>query len=306
MKKRFILFLFTIGLLSCEKELNIKLSNGTKKIVVEGSIEVGQSPFITLTESIGFFDAIDLSKISFVRNAVVNITDINDNQTITLKEYTIDTLIGNSPYSFTIYGPDYSDPNSLNFKGILNHTYKLSIEVNGTQLESYTQIAATPGLDSIWLEPVPGKEDSFSTIKAYYTDPDTFGNSVKLETLTNRYEKDGNPESYFTSYTPVYNDDIVNNTKVKLDISLGYDKSRELTPQELISVGYIKKGDTVTIKWSGIDKDVYAFWETLTFSAGSVGNPFASPVQVQTNVKNALGVWGGYGSHYYKIIDSIK
>ncbi len=306
MKKTLTLILMIIGLLSCEKELNIKLKNGTDKIVVEGSIEVGQSPFVTLTESIGFFDDIDLSKVKFVKNAVVKVTDINDNITINLKEYTIDTLIGDNHFSFTIYGPDFTDPNSFNFKGILNHTYKLSIDSKGNQIESYTQIANNPGFDSIWLEPIPDRGDSFSIIKAYYTDPDTFGNSVKLETLTNRYQKDGNPELYFTSFNPVYNDDIINGTKVKLDINLGYDKSRQLSPQELQSLGYVKKGDTVTIKWSGIDKNVFAFWQTLTFSAGSVGNPFASPVQVQSNVKNAIGVWGGYGSHYYKIIDSIK
>ena len=91
-----------------------------------------------------------------------------------------------------------------------------------------------------------------------------------------------------------------------MDIDLGFDKSKTHTRDQYQTIGYVKKGDTVNIKWSAIDKNVFIFWNTLAFAEGSVGNPFASPVQVQGNVKNAIGVWAGYGSKIYTIIDSIK
>lgn len=306
MKKGFYLLLLLGILSSCEKELHIKLKNEASKIVVQGSIDNGTQPFITLTESIGFFDKIDLNAVKFIKNATINITDITDQKSITLKEYTIDTLIGNKTFSFTIYGPDFTDPNAFNFKGIEKHIYKMQIDYQGNSFESYSQIAPVKGFDSIWLEPVSGKEDSFSNVRAFYTDPDTFGNTVYLETKVNHLVKDGSPENYYTSFTPVYSDDIVNGTKVKLNITLGYDKSKEITNQEIRTLGMTRKGDTVTIRWAGIDKGVFNFWNTLSFSAGSVGNPFATPVQVISNVKGALGVWGAYNSKYYTIIDSIK
>jgi hypothetical protein len=306
MQKMIFLVLAIVLFTSCEKEVDIKLNDGEKKIVVEGVIEIDEVPYVTLTRSIGFFDKIDLSSIEYIKNAQITVIDITASDTLVLKEYVIDTVVGANTFNFSIYGPDLLDPNALNFKGIAGHMYKISILDNNQYYEAFTQIPINPGLDSVWLEPVPGKEDSFSVIKAIYTDPDTFGNSVKLQTKTNRYIKNGGPELFFSSFSSVYNDNIINGTSIPLTIDLGFDKSKTYTQSEYQTIGYVRKGDTVTVKWSAIDKNVFTFWETLSFSEGSVGNPFASPVQVQGNIKNALGVWGGYGSKYYTLIDSIK
>ena len=306
MQKTFLFILLSFFLFSCEKEVNIKLNDGEKKIVVEAQIELNELPYLTLTRSIGFFDKIDFSSVEYVKGANIKITDITTSKFIVLREYTIDTVVGGNTFFFNLYGPDLNDPNALNFKGETGHTYLLNIESNGTLLEAYTQIPPNKGLDSIWLQPVPGRGDSFKAIKALYSDPDTFGNSVKLQTQTLRYVKDGSPELYFSSFNSVYNDDIINGTKISLDIDLGFDKSKTYTRDQYQTIGYVKKGDTVNIKWSAIDKNVFIFWNTLAFAEGSVGNPFASPVQVQGNVKNSIGVWAGYGSKIYTIIDSIK
>ncbi len=302
------LYLLTIILLftSCEKEVNIKLNGGEKKIVVEGVIELNELPYVTLTRSIGFFDKIDLSSVQYVTSAIVAITDLSTSKSITLKEYVIDTTVGNNTFKFNVYGPDFQDPEAVNFIGQEGHIYQLTFMDGSNSYTGVTQIPFNNGLDSVWLEPVPGKEDSFSVIKAIYSDPDTFGNSVKLETLAKRFKKDGSPELFYTSFNSVYNDDIINGTKINLSIDLGYNKSRTYTNKEFQTIGYVRKGDTVTIKWSTIDKRVFTFWETLSFSEGSVGNPFASPVQVTGNIPNTIGVWGGYGTKFYTLIDSIK
>lgn len=306
MKKWLALFLSSLLYISCEKEVNIKLNDGEKKIVVEGVIELNEVPYVTLTRSIGFFDKINLNSVEYISNAQIKVTDITSSQFVNLKEYIIDTTIGSNTFKFSVYGPDIQDPNALNFIGISGHIYKLEILESGKTYESYTQIPFNVGLDSLWIEPVPARGDTFSSIKAIYTDPDTFGNSVKVETKANRYKKDGSPELFYTSFSSVYNDDIINGTKIDLSIDLGYNKSRTYTQKEYQTIGYVRKGDTVTVKWSTIDKKVFTFWETLSFSEGSVGNPFSSPVQVQGNIPGAIGVWGGYGAKFYTLIDSIK
>ncbi len=306
MKFAAYLFAIVLSFASCEKEVNIKLNGVEKKMVVEGIIELNEVPYVSLTRSIGFFDKIDLSSVQYISNAIVTVTDLSSSKSITLKEYSIDTTVGNNTFKFNIYGPDFQDPDAINFKGQEGHIYQLSIQDGAASYTGITQIPFNVGLDSVWIEPVPGKEDSFSVIKAIYSDPDTFGNSVKLETLAKRFKKDGGPELFYTSFNSVYNDDIINGTKIDLSIDLGYNKSRTYTRKEYQTIGYVRKGDTVTVKWSAIDKKVFTFWETLSFSEGAVGNPFASPVQVTSNIPNAIGVWGGYGSKFYTLIDSIK
>lgn len=304
--KKIIAIIFIFTLVACEKEVNIKLSDSVKKIVVEGVIEYNEVPYVILTKSVGFFDKIDFNAVQYVKGAVVTVEDINTSKMITLKEYSLDTTIGNQKFSYSIYGPDFNDPNAMKFKGEFNHTYRLGINYNNEYFESIASMPENPGLDSIWLEPVKGKEDSFKLVRAIYVDPDTFGNCVRLLTQTKRYIKNGKPELFFSSFNTVYDDDIINGTKLPLSIYLGYDKTQNIPQNEFANIGYVRKGDTVTIKWSAIDKRVFKFWETLSFSASSVGNPFASPVQVETNVKGALGVWGAYGNYFYTIIDSIK
>jgi hypothetical protein len=302
----FVILVFLVNCFSsCEKEINVDLADSEKKIVIEGVIESNQVPYVTISKSIGFFDKIDLGSVQYVNNAIVKIQDLSDNKTITLKEYNLDTTVGTQTFHFHIYGPDLNDPIAMSFKGQVEHTYKLSISAEGKQYESITKIPGSVGLDSLWLEPVPGMEDSLKAVKAYYNDPDTFGNAVKLETLTNRFIKTGVPEIYYTSFNSVYNDDIINGTRIPLSIDLGYNKSENYSQSEINTIGFVRKGDTVNIKWSAIDTHVFDFWETLAFSQSSVGNPFASPTKIQSNIPGALGVWAGYGSIYYKIIDSL-
>lgn len=305
MKKQFVFFttILSIFWLACEKELDITLSESSKKIVVEGVIETGQQPYVTLTNSIGFFDKIDLSKVGYIKNAKITVEDINTGKSILLKEYNIDTTIGTQVFSFTLYGPDILDPVAMSFKGEVNHTYKLVIENNGKTHTAYTQIPNSSGLDSIWTEPVPGREDSFSVLKVMYNDPDTLGNSARYATLRNSMVKEG-PEVFLYSFQTVFNDDVINGIKFPVTLSLGYDKSNPNI--DFQTVGLVKKGDTVTLRWSPIDKQVYNFWESLARSEGSVGNPFVAPTQVIGNVSDAIGIWGGYNTQFYKITDTIK
>ncbi|MBK6818391.1 MAG: DUF4249 family protein [Bacteroidetes bacterium] len=54
MQKMIFLVLAIVLFTSCEKEVDIKLNDGEKKIVVEGVIEIDEVPYVTLTRSIGF------------------------------------------------------------------------------------------------------------------------------------------------------------------------------------------------------------------------------------------------------------
>ena len=127
---------------------------------------------------------------------------------------------------------------------------------------------------------------------ANYTDPDTLGNYVQYYTKRNS-------EQYYQS--GLYSDALVNGETVKnIDLFAGYDDSLNANGD---SLSYFYPGDTVTLKWCEIDKGVYDFWSSYIYANNSLGNPFASPINLQTNLTNgALGVWEGYGSAYTTVV----
>jgi len=98
-----------------------------------------------------------------------------------------------------------------------------------------------------------------------------------------------------TPFSSTFNDELVNGTTIdSLALTAGYNRTKELN---FDSLGYFFVGDTVTLKWSAIDKSSYTFYSTFEYATGAVGNPFASPVNVTSNISGgALGVWVGYGA----------
>lgn len=265
------------------------MKNGELKLVVDGQIETNGYPFVVLTKSIGYFSKVDFKTLqnTFVHNADITVTD--GTTTIKLKEYAVDTgANGSSIFSF--YSIDTSDATSLSFRGQAEKYYSIKIVADGKTYTSTTKIPSVKGVDSIWFSQ-PGKVENTPTavvMYARYSDPDTLGNYV-------RYFTKRNSELFLTAFSSTFNDEIVNGTTLdSLMLTAGYNRTKE---PNFDSLGFFFVGDTVSLKWSAIDKASYQFFSTLEYATGAVGNPFASPVNVTSNIQgNALGAWVGYGS----------
>lgn len=275
------------GLSACEKEVNFDLGPSAEKVVVEGTIESGLPPYVLLSKSIGFFSRVDFSTLgdAFLHDAVITVSE--GNRSFTLKEYSYD----NNGVSFYVYSVDTGDFAARNFTGEAGKNYDLKIEVNGKTYTSSTFIPRVKPLDSLWSElPPPDKQSpdfpGMRQLFGSYTDPDTLGNRI-------RYYTRKNSEAYLPPYYSVYDDVIINGTRIQVQIDAGFNKMDTINRE---TFGYFYAGDTVTVKWSAIDKGVFDFWRTLEFSYGSTGNPFTTPVAVTSNISGgALGVWAGYG-----------
>jgi len=61
--------------------------------------------------------------------------------------------------------------------------------------------------------------------------------------------------------------------------------------------GLFRKGDTVVVNISMIDKSHFQFWNSLDEQLNS-GGPYASPTYIQSNINDGLGIWGGYAAAY--------
>jgi len=78
--------------------------------------------------------------------------------------------------------------------------------------------------------------------------------------------------------------------------------------------GYFKSGqsilthdkdvfpDTVLLRFSQIDYESYLFWRSADYQNNSGGNPFAEPINLQSNINNGYGIFYGQAAIYYKVI----
>jgi hypothetical protein len=294
MKYRITLFsmLFLMGLLACEKSITITSPNLPAKLVVDAQIESAAPPIVVLSTSLNYFESIDTSDLSksFVRNAKVTLSD--GSKTSTLKQF--EQLLPGG-FRYVYYSNDPANPAGA-IIGTFGKSYLLSIEFNGQIYKSTTTIPLfTKKIDSTFYKIVPNRPvtDSFRIISAKITDPPGLGNYI-------RYFTKVNSQQFLPGNTSVFDDNVIDGKTYIVDIPRGVDKN---FPLERENYGSFKKGDTVLIKYSNIDKATYDFWRTWEYTYQSVGNPFSSPGVVIGNVSNgALGAFCGYANSFNQII----
>jgi len=273
---------------ACEKQVSINLGSSPPIVVVQGQIQTGNPPVVMLTTTISFFSNINLATLesTFIHKAVVTVYD--GSRTITLKEYALDTGANSKFYFYSI---DTANLSNI-MLGETGKFYTLKIVSNGNTYTSVTKIPNPKGIDSMWFgKPVytnKNTPDSAFEIYVNYTDPDTPGNYVR--TFTKR-----NSEPYYAD--GLFSDQVVNGLVIKnIDLYAGYLDSVNVKVDTLM---YFYPGDTVTLNWCQIDKGVYDFWNTEIYANRAQGNPFASPINVKTNIEGgAIGIWAGYSNSF--------
>jgi Domain of unknown function (DUF4249) len=292
MKMKQIISLIAVSLTfaSCEKTIDFNVNEVPPKLVVEATIENGQSPIVYLSKSLSYFSNItpDLITGSFVHNADVYVS--NGTLTHKLKEYT--TPFGGG-YNFYHYSIDPANIATA-FVGQLNKKYTLRIVSEGKEYTAATTIPfATRQIDSVFWKKPPDISDSAKAllmIKA--KDAPGYGDYIRYFTRRNR-------EPFYAGLNSVYDDQVIDGTTYTVQVERG--KPRDGSTTE--SGTYFNRGDTVTLKLCNIDKPTYEFWRTMEFTYASVGNPFSTPTKVISNINGgALGYFGGYAAQYRTII----
>lgn len=287
--KRFLV-LAGIVLIGCEKKVNFQLHDQPDKLVVEATIENGQPPVVILSKSVGYFSRIsaDLLSQSFVHGADVIVSNGSLNHK--LKEYS--RSLGNG-VTFYFYSIDSSNLNT-GFVGELKHQYSLRIVSQGKE---YTAVTTIPGItkkiDSVWWKQAPSTKDTTKVIvMVRATDPPGYGDYIRYYTKTNQ-------EPFYPPVNSAFDDYFIDGTTYELQVDKGVDRNLDINFDQ----NFFRRGDTVGLKLSNIDKATYDFWRTMEYSYSSVGDPFSTPTKVLSNIKgDALGYFGGYASQYRTII----
>lgn len=301
------ILLMLLLLVGCEQDLTIDLPEGKEKLVVEGHIEQGAPPIVVLTRSVPVFSEISLASLeeSFVHGVQVSVS--SKGQNYILKEVSSGAfseemrevvsvqlgiskalLSGNGGFLFYVYTTD-------ELLGELGESYSLRIAHENQALTAVTTIPQLNPIDSLWFVPHPDpQQDSLKTLYYRYNDPDTLGNSI-------RYFTKRNSEPFFPGlFTSVFNDELVNGRTISFPLDRGEPKGQLELNMDLYS--YFGVGDTITIRWAAIDLPHYRFWFSLENEQNSNGSPIGTPNITQSNIEGGLGIWGGYGVTYHRII----
>lgn len=288
MKKWGFLAMVLPLLLACEKTVQLEPEIQAPKLVVEAQIESGQAPYVVLSNSLNYFSTIDAATLNntYVNGAKITVND--GSRTVQLKEYTVPLTGG---YTFFYYS---IDPANAMF-GEQGKTYRLKIETGGQVYQSQTQIPVlAKKIDSLWWKKAPFNTDTNKVVlMSRVTDPPGYGNYIRYFTKTNR-------EEFYPGMNSVFDDQIIDGKTYDVQIDQGVTKNEKLKFEDY---GYFKKGDTVIVKMTNIDKASFDFWKTWEFAWQSVGNPFSTPGKVTGNIDNqALGSFCGYAVQYKSLI----
>ena len=287
-------------LTACEEDITLELPQGEESLVVEGYIEQGMPPIVLLTRTLPYFSAssIDILNSIFVSGADVRIFDGKD--TISLIEINLSNLpdsIANLLLEvFQLSGEDLSGINislytSLQLFGEVGKTYTLFVKKDEHKLEAKTTIPPPVKIDSVWFEPHPSPQvDSLYMVKYAFVDPVNQTNFYRLFNARN------GGAFYPNGFFSVSDDKLVNGQRIELNIVRGQAPGEPFDR----SYGFYQWGDSVVIKLCNIDRAHYDFWNTFETARFS-GGPFATPINIQSNVIGGLGVWGGYGAYYYAV-----
>ncbi|MGM9508965.1 DUF4249 domain-containing protein [Larkinella sp. GY13] len=245
------LLMLTLPWLSaCEKIITPELNSGEPRIVIEGNVTSEAGPYtVRVSQTADYYQP---GQPQGVSGALVIIRDLQGG---------LDTLTneGNGNYR------------TRKTRGVVGHTYELTVTINGTTYTARSTMPPVVKLDSLTFE----AQTLGDIIYANYTDPASVTNYYRWV----MYVNDQKQSDVFAA------DDRLNNgLKTRQALFLTSNTSTDLEP-----------GDRVRVEMQGIDANVYTYFFALSQVLGSGNNQAATPANPPTNLSgDALGYFSAY------------
>ncbi len=278
------LFFLTLFFYACQKDVELNLPPYNPQLVIEGNIESGQPAMVFISRNSAYFgktDSLTMAKMLLV-NASVMVSD--GAQTDILE-----------PAFNLNYFPPFFYKGKM--KGEIGKTYTLTVVADGNTYQASTSIIKPIKADSAWFKLDPPDQDSFGYVWARFTDPSIERNFYRI--FSKRFHQDS---IFIPVLGSVYEDRFFNGKTFNFSVMRGNQFLSNTKNDKNEKFGQYKLGDTILLKISSIDEAHFNFWRTVEQEMYSGGNPFSSPIPIISNINNALGVWGGYGSSIDTII----
>lgn len=295
---------------ACTTDITLDLPAPEPKIVVEGTIEPGLPPIISLTSTVPFYGEVNFNELDafYVHDATVTVSDgVNS---VELVEFCLDDIpeellplvaaflgfeldsTGTFAVNFCLYTVPDIFAGTPAFVGEVGKTYSLNISYEDKVLTSSTTLYPPVPPDSIYYVPDMNPDvDSLVRLYIALTEPEPQGNFY-------RYFTKQNEDAFYPGFSSVFDDNLINGQSFSFTVDRGYNPTEDFS---INPYGVFKVGDTIILKWCSIDFPTYDFYRTLEFDSGTDG-PFSSATIVQTNINGGLGIWCAYGSVYDTLI----
>ena len=289
-KKYFLILLTSASLFSaCTEEIDVKLPNSDKKIVIEGNIENGKFAEVIITRTIPLFSSVSGTSATdfYVLDAAVYVSN----------GFITDTL-GITIDSASSLGIVYKGSSIIGAPG---QTYSLRVVTSdGKEYKSTTTIPYPVALDSVWWKEDP-PHDTLGFANARLSDPNGLGNNYRW--YSKRATKD---RRFLPQFGSTFDDKLIDGKSFEFSYAKAYDPTdseNSIQNDSDLERYYFRKSDTIYIKFVTIDRASKDFYTTFEAALSSNGNPFASPTTILGNIDNdALGVWAGMGATYDTIL----
>ena len=301
---------FLIILFSCEKPIDIDINSGSSQLVVEGYIQQGYPSYVFLTKSENYFNSIDSNTLNNISvddaQVFVEREDGIIHQLTRINQYLLDSLGLMDTIELPLNGLyidlSYEDDNFSQ----IGYKYKLIIEWNGETIWANTSIPPKYPVDSVWVKRKDSLESDYKCyIWARINDPDTIGNSAIIHFKRDVGWKPLDP-LFIPCAIPARTDNLVNGENFQAMFARSGKLSDDdgfLLPfyADRVVDGEFKRKDIVLLRLSHVDQSTYKFWRSAGRMQDANGNPFSEPMNLSSNIKGGLGIWGGYGVSYYYI-----
>jgi len=308
MKK--LIYILILGLLfSCTEEIDIAIPNSGSQFVVNGYIENNEPAKLLLTRSLPYFDPINDESVmtSFVNDATITISSSLGESEVLLNSFGLtDTWYYN-----------YAGNSVIGQEGV---TYTLDIVKGDTVVSATTTIPQLAPITRDSLRFLYRADDStYCYLLGHWTDPDTTGNCIRAFTKTKSIwggfdemePYDGYDDFYISMLegNGNYIDEYVNGWSFSFPMYKGRGFWQEWGQQENedeevdgssgATTGFWNVGDSLTLKWSSVDRNSWDFWYSLEFN--NPAGPFGAPSDANSNINGGLGVFGGTSSEYINL-----
>ena len=306
MKFHLLALLALLLFISCQTEIDVKIPTYYNKIVVEGYIENGQRPVVSLYKSVPYFSTMSTEYLRdsvVIRNAKVFITPNGGSE--------------HELFINPIWNPKWDYPllyaySTQTLVGELNTSYSLRIEWNNKVYTSETSILNTFDLDSVGFVPRFGhtKIDSIANLRIWMTDNGQGNNYYQFKVKI--HCKQFSDRLWITTIPAAFDDSPFKGQSFNYEIIRGAPSTvfmPEMTERErhLFLRGNYRAGDTVFMKYARLDYSSFRFWNSISGELTFGQNPFMSPTPIISNIKSntgekCLGVWCGSAAKEVRLI----
>lgn len=260
-------------LASCFRDVDLLPLPEEEKLVIEGSIETGQTARVLITRSVPIFDRIYSTELLnlVVTNAEVHLHCGDQQEQLFLVK---DEILPKIP----VY-------RGSQLKGEVGKIYTLEVKIDNQAITATDTMTKAINIEKLWFSLEPG-EDSLGYVNLSIADPPAENNYYRI------WAKRVGQDSIFQEVNQdILNDFYFNGTSFSIPLM------RKAGLLSRPDTSFFRRGETVVIKLAHLSPTFYEVINNAKYEASNMINPFAIHFEAFSNLEGeAIGGWGCYST----------